>query len=136
MIVYWICVAVVVGVCIFLAGMIVGVWEARKILERPSPIEWKLSEEGGVCRSPHSGLIPSHVREPSSESFYDVSRSSLAMYRERRAALSGKGGRPGVGPSDSQPAPHVFDWKQEAVFIRPPTGPDLLVLDLQERTRT
>jgi hypothetical protein len=102
--------------------------------ERPSQIEWKLSEGAGGNERLRRSSRSSFLTAPS-ESFYDVSRSSLAMYRERRAALSGKGGRPGVGPSDSQPAPHVSDWKQEAVFIRPPTGPDLLVLDLQERTR-
>jgi hypothetical protein len=69
---YWIVVAAVFGVCVFLAGMIVGVREARKILEeRPSPI---------------------HFDQP------------------------------------------PFDWEQ--TYIRPPTGPDLLVLDLQERTRS
>jgi hypothetical protein len=96
---YWIVVAAVFGVCIFLAGMIVGVREAQKILERPSPIEWKLSEGVGGG----NGAM--------------LRRSSRASFRP--------------APSES-----FYDWDREAVFIRPPTGPDLLVLDLQERTRT
>jgi hypothetical protein len=66
--------------------------------ERPSQIEWKLSE---------------------------TTTAACERNNREQGALS----------SPAVVSESLYDWNKEAVFILPPTGPDLLVLDLQERTR-
>jgi hypothetical protein len=85
---------ILIGCALFIAfvlGTAFGSKLQRRIdeKERPSQIEWKLSEGAG----PMAGT---RAQTASSE--------------------------------------NVYDWAADT-YIRPPTGPDLLVLDLQERTR-
>jgi hypothetical protein len=76
--------------------------------ERPSPLRWTLSE-GDEWTLTSGPLVP-------------------VVQGDAEAVPVGNDGV--LSPSES-----FYDWHREAVFILPPTGPEVLVRDLWERTR-